>query len=152
MKRGATRYYITLALFLVTMLAIGGAALWTANLDLATGAWLSVMIRQYGVQLLFTVARVIGFVLMLGLTVVVVNWRRDRDEKRNVDEKARRIIEAKIADRDYWKRRAMDAEALAGDRLAIIRVVTAGIGRAAVQLRGAGDAETEPQKLRKVQG
>ena len=111
-------------------------------------AWLSAMIRQYGVRLLFTVARVIGFVFSIWLTTVVVNLYRDRDEKRNVDTKAQRIIEAKTSERDYWKRRAQDAETLAGDRLAIIRASTASMNHAAMQLRGAGDA-AEP---RKVQG
>ena len=62
-------------------------------MDNAIIAWLEAMIRQYGVQLLFAIARVIGFAVVIGLTVVVVNWRRDRDERRNVGEKEREIIE-----------------------------------------------------------
>ncbi len=99
--------------------------------------WLDAMIRQYGVQLLFTVARGVGFALSIWLTVVVVNWYRNRDERRNVDEKARKIIEARTTERDYWKRRATEAETLAGDRLAIIRASTASMNHAALQLQGA---------------
>lgn len=136
-RKSPARYYITVALFLVALLAIGGAALWIANLDLATGVWLKVIIRQYNVQLLFIVARVLGFGVSLWFTVVVVNWYRDRDEKRNVDEKARRIIIERTAERDYWKHRAKDTEALAGGRLAVIRASIASINNAALQLTGA---------------
>lgn len=115
-------------------------------------AWLSAMIQQYGVQLLFTIARVIGFVLSMLLTIVIVNWYRDRDERRNIDVKARRIIDEKRRERDYWHKRCFDAEALAGDRLAIIRASTASMHNAALQLRGAGDADEPPVKLRKVKG
>jgi len=107
-------------------------------------SWLDAMIRQYGVQLLFTAARVIGFGLSLWLTVVVVNWYRNRDERRNVNEKARKIIVRTRADRDYWRQQAEDAERLAGDRLAIIRASMAAINHAGVQLRGATDAGDEP--------
>ncbi len=99
--------------------------------------WLDAMIRQYGVRLLFTVARGVGFALSIWLTVVVVNWYRDLNEKRNVGEKERKIIEDKTRDRDYWRRRAEEAEALAGDRLAIIRASTASMNHAALQLQGA---------------
>ncbi len=42
--------------------------------------WLNAMIRQYGVQLLFAIARVIGFAISILWTIVIVNWFRDRDE------------------------------------------------------------------------
>lgn len=113
-------------------------------------AWLDAMIRQYGVQLLFTVARTIGFGLTIWLTVVVTNWYRDRDEKRNISIKGLAIIRERKRERDHWKRRAEDAETLAGDRLAIIRASTASMHHAALQLRGAGDAEAAPVKLRKA--
>lgn len=100
-------------------------------------SWLDAMIRQYGVQLLFIVARVIGFGVSLWLTVVVTNWYRDRDEKRNVGEKERKIIEGLNADRDYWSGRAHAAEALAGDRLATIRGIAASLSNASLQLSGA---------------
>lgn len=99
--------------------------------------WLDAMIRQYGVQLLFAIARVIGFAISILWTIVIVNWFRDRDEKRNVGEKERKIIEDLKGDRDYWKRRATEAETLAGDRLAIIRASTASMNHAALQLQGA---------------
>ncbi|MEA3224364.1 MAG: hypothetical protein U9Q07_00310 [Planctomycetota bacterium] len=111
-------------------------------------SWLDAMIRQYGVQLLFTVARVIGFGLSIWLTVVITNWYRDRDEKRNIEKKPQRLIEHYRGDRDYWRHRAEDAEKLAGNRLATIRASMASMHHAAMQLRGAGD--DEPAKLRKV--
>ena len=116
-------------------------------------AWLSAMILQYGVRMLFAFALCLGFALSIWLTVVVVNWYRDRDERRNVDEKSQRIITAKTSERDYWHRRCEDAEALAGKRLAIIRASTAAINHAGIQLRGATDAEDVPVgALRKVRG
>ena len=112
-------------------------------------AWLDVMIRQYGVQLLFTVARVIGFVLAMLLTIVVVNWCRDRDERRNIDEKARRIIAARTAERESWKARCKTAERVAGRRLGAMRAALTELSNATVQLIEAGDDE-EPAQLRKV--
>ena len=103
--------------------------------------WLSAMIRQYGVQLLFTVAQVIGFALSIWVTVVVVNWHRDRDERRNVDEKARKIIEARTAEREAWKARAKKAERLAGNRLASMRAALMELGSVTVQLIETGDVE-----------
>ena len=99
--------------------------------------WLDAMLRQYGVRLLFTAARVVGMGLTIWLTVVVTNWYRDRNEKRNVGEKERKIIEGLKGDRDYWSERAHSAEALAGDRLATIRASAASISNGALQLSGA---------------
>ena len=104
---------------------------------MSAASWFDAMIRQYGVQLLFTVARVVGLAVTVWLTVVATNWYRDRDEKRNIDAKARRVITAKTVSKNAWKRRALAAEALAGDRLAIIRAATASMNNAAIQLRGA---------------
>ena len=114
------------------------------------GAWLDAMIRQYGVQLLFTVARGIGYVLSILMTIFIVNKWRDRDERRNVDEKARRIIATRTAERDDWKQRCKDAERLAGRRLGSMRAALTELSNASVQLVGAGD--DEPVTLRKVKG
>lgn len=139
-----------LATVVVLLLALSVALLWL-GLDLVVSSWLSAMIRQYGVQVLFAVGRAAGLALTIWLTVVVVNKYRDHDERRNVGEKERRIIEALTQDRDDWRQRCEEAEELANDRLALIRSVMAGIGRAAVQLRGAGDAKAaHPVALRKA--
>ncbi len=138
-----------LAAIVVLLLALSVALLWL-GLDLIVSSWLSAMIREYGVQVLFAVARTIGFALTIWLTVVIVNLYRDRDERRNIGEKERKIIEARTQDRDDWRQQCEEAKALAGGRLAIIRTVMGGIGRAAVQLRGAGDAKAEPVRLRKA--
>lgn len=139
MKR-RTFDYIRLGVIVTVPLVLAFAVWWT-NPSIAASAWLDVMIRQYGVQLLFTGTRMIGLGLTLWLTVAVTNWRRDRDERRNIGEKERVIIERLKQERDRWKLSAEESQRIADDRLAIIRVVTAGIGRAAVQLRGAGADE-----------
>lgn len=112
--------------------------------------WLTAMIVSHGVDILFAMGRGIVFALAIWLTVVIVNWHRDRDERRNVDEKAQAIIKARTEERDYWRERAEAAEAKAGERLAIIRASMGAVSHAAMQLRGAGEDEAQETGLRKV--
>lgn len=114
--------------------------------------WLTAMIVSHGVDILFAMGRGIVFALAIWLTVVIVNWVRDRDERRNVGEKEARIIKARTEERDYWRERAEAAEAKAGERLATIRATMVSLNMAEVQLRGAGEDEAQETGLRKVRG
>lgn len=114
--------------------------------------WLTAMIISHGVDILFAMGRGIVFALAIWLTVVIVNWHRDRDERRNVGEKEQRIIKARTEELDYWRKRARAAEATAGDRLAIIRASMGAVSHAAMQLRGAGEDAEPAAGLRKVKG
>jgi len=129
----------------VLLIAIVGAVIYVAPFN--ARSWLDAMIRQYGVQLLFTVARVIGFGLSMWLTVVVVNWYRDRDERRNVDEKARRIIAARTAERDRWRAQCKAIERVAARRRGAMRAALPQLSGAMTQLVGDGE---DPDNRRKV--
>jgi len=87
--------------------------------------------------------------LAILLTIVIVNKYRDRDERRNIDEKARRIIAARTAEGEAWKARAKKAERLAGRRLGSMRAALTELSNATVQLVEAGDNEP-PSQLKKV--
>lgn len=111
-------------------------------------AWLDAMIRQYGVQLLFTVARGIGYVLSILMTIFVVNKWRDRDERRNVDEKARRIIAARTAERDRWRAQCKAIERVAARRLGAMRAAIPELTNGLTQLVGGGGDLDNRRKVR----
>jgi len=112
--------------------------------------WIWNMKLEIGLHLAYTVANVLVYLAAIALIVFVVNKLRDRDERRNVGVKERRIINKYRLRAAYWRRRCEDAERLAGSRLAIIRCAMVDVGSAqksltfaSMQLRGSEEHEEE---------
>jgi uncharacterized ion transporter superfamily protein YfcC len=85
-----------------------------------------------GPPMLWIVLRSLIYLASIWLTWIIANWARDRDERRNVDAKAQRIIGALQAELKSERHYRQEYERLAKDRVGVIRAAAASLSGHAI--------------------